>query len=138
MAQHLRHEPRPRNCSVAGWRYTDCLFITAREASAALVLITAATEPEYEIIAFSSPPRGGYGGMHGGGEPGITRVNLSPRMRMADVIKRIESIPVFTDGQYCARSSKKAGGLILRIALNECRVPERYRTHAPFHFRMAS
>src|SRR2546427_10418926 len=44
--------------------------ITAREGSAAMALITAATEPEHEIIGFSAPTRGGYGGMHGGGEPG--------------------------------------------------------------------
>ena len=74
--------------------------ITAREASAAMALITAATEPEHEIIAFSAPERGGYGGMHGGGEPGITRVNLSPRMRLAEVIKRIEGIPM--GGTDCA------------------------------------
>jgi len=74
--------------------------ITAREGSAAMALITAATEPECEIIAFSAPARGGYGGMHGGGEPGITRVNLSPRMRLADVIKRIEAIPM--GGTDCA------------------------------------
>ena len=43
---------------------------------------------------------GGYGGMHGGGESGITRVNLSPRMRLADVIKRIEAIPM--GGTDCA------------------------------------
>jgi 60 kDa SS-A/Ro ribonucleoprotein len=74
--------------------------ISAREASAAMALITAATEPECEIIAFSAPARGGYGGMHGGGEPGITRVNLSPRMRLVDVIKRIEAIPM--GGTDCA------------------------------------
>ena len=74
--------------------------ISAREASAAMALITAATEPECEIIAFSAPAGGGYGGMHGGGEPGITRVNLSPRMRLADVIKRIEAIPM--GGTDCA------------------------------------
>ena len=74
--------------------------ISAREASAAMALITAATEPEHEIIAFSAPDRGGYGGMHGGGEPGITRVAISPRMRLADVIKRIESIPM--GGTDCA------------------------------------
>jgi len=74
--------------------------LSAREASAAMALITAATEPEHEIIAFSAPARGGYGGMHGGGEPGITRVNLSPRMRLADVIKRIEAIPM--GGTDCA------------------------------------
>lgn len=74
--------------------------ISAREASAAMALITAATEPEHEIIAFSAPARGGYGGMHGGGEPGITRVNLSPRMRLVDVIKRIEAVPM--GGTDCA------------------------------------
>jgi 60 kDa SS-A/Ro ribonucleoprotein len=74
--------------------------ISAREGSAAMALITAATEPECEIISFSAPAQGRYGGMHGGGEPGITRVNLSPRMRLADVIKRIEAIPM--GGTDCA------------------------------------
>jgi 60 kDa SS-A/Ro ribonucleoprotein len=74
--------------------------ISAREASAAMALITAATEPECEIIAFSAPAHGGYGGMHGGGEPGITRVNLSPRMLLADVIKVIAAIPM--GGTDCA------------------------------------
>jgi 60 kDa SS-A/Ro ribonucleoprotein len=74
--------------------------ISAREASAAMALITAATELEYEIIAFSAPGAGRYGGMHGGGEPGITRVNLSPRMRLADVIQRVEAIPM--GGTDCA------------------------------------
>jgi len=74
--------------------------ISAREASAAMALITAATEPEHEIIAFSAPARGGYGGIHGGGEPGITRVNISPRMRLAEVIQRIKTIPM--GGTDCA------------------------------------
>jgi 60 kDa SS-A/Ro ribonucleoprotein len=74
--------------------------ISAREASAAMALITAATESECEIIAFSAPGHGRYGGMHGGGEPGITRVNLSPRMRLDDVIKRVEAIPM--GGTDCA------------------------------------
>ena len=73
--------------------------ISAREASAAMALITAATEPEHEIIAFSAAA-GGHGGKWGGGESGITRVNLSPRMRLADVIKRIEAIPM--GGTDCA------------------------------------
>jgi 60 kDa SS-A/Ro ribonucleoprotein len=74
--------------------------ISAREGSAAMALITAATEPECEIVAFSAPAKGRYGGMHGGGEPGITRVNLSPRMRLTEVIKRIEAIPM--GGTDCA------------------------------------
>ena len=32
----------------------------------------------------------------------------------------------------CARSSKRAGGLIPRIALDQCRDPERYRTRTSF------
>lgn len=74
--------------------------LTAREASAAMALVTAATEPQCEIIAFSAPAGGGYGGMHGGGESGITRVALSPRMRLDDVIKRISAIPM--GGTDCA------------------------------------
>jgi 60 kDa SS-A/Ro ribonucleoprotein len=73
--------------------------ISAREGSAAMALIAAATEPECEIIAFSAAA-GGHGGMWGGGESGITRVTISPRMRLADVIKRIEAIPM--GGTDCA------------------------------------
>jgi len=74
--------------------------ISAREASAAMALITAATERDCEIIAFSAPTGGGYGGMHGGGESGITRVDISPRMRLADVVAKISSIPM--GGTDCA------------------------------------
>ncbi len=74
--------------------------ISAREASAAMALVTAATEPEHEFIAFSAPAPGRYGGMHGGGEPGITRVNISPRMRLTEAVKVIEAIPM--GGTDCA------------------------------------
>jgi 60 kDa SS-A/Ro ribonucleoprotein len=74
--------------------------LTAREASAAMALVTAATEPDTEIIAFSAPASGGFGGMHGGGESGITRVSLSPRMRLDEVIRRISAIPM--GGTDCA------------------------------------
>jgi 60 kDa SS-A/Ro ribonucleoprotein len=63
------------------------------EASAAMAVITAATEPEPKIIAFFAGACG-CGGMHRSGEPGINRLNLSPRMRLAEVIKRIEAIPM--------------------------------------------
>lgn len=65
-----------------------------------MALVTAATEPECEIIAFSAPAGGGYGGMHGGGESGITRIALSPRMRLDDVIHRLQAIPM--GGTDCA------------------------------------
>src|SRR5437762_601200 len=97
------HKPVLLALDVSGWMAASNIAgscITAREGSAAMALITAATEPEHEIIGFSAPTRGGYGGMHGGGEPGITRVNISPRMRLAEVIKRIEAIPM--GGTDCA------------------------------------
>jgi len=80
--------------SIAG----SCL--TAREASAAMALITAATEPDYEIIAFSAPKGGGYGGQWDQKEPGITQVSLSPRMRLDDVVQRVRAIPM--GGTDCA------------------------------------
>jgi 60 kDa SS-A/Ro ribonucleoprotein len=65
-----------------------------------MALVTAATEPDCEIIAFSAPAGGGFGGMHGGGESGITQVTLSPRMRLDSVIQRIRAIPM--GGTDCA------------------------------------
>ena len=81
----------------ASWIAGSC--ITAREASAAMALITAASEPEHVIVAFSAA-KSGYGGQWGGGESGIAQVDISPRMRLADVIKRIEAIPM--GGTDCA------------------------------------
>ena len=79
--------------SIAG----SCL--TAREASAAMALVTAATERDYVIVGFSAAANG-HGGQWGGGEPGITPVNVSPKMRLAQVIKEIEKIPM--GGTDCA------------------------------------
>jgi len=73
--------------------------LSAREASAAMALVTAATEPEHEIIAFSAAA-GGHGGKWGGGEPGLTRVDLSPHLRLAEVIQRLAAIPM--GGTDCA------------------------------------
>jgi 60 kDa SS-A/Ro ribonucleoprotein len=73
--------------------------LSAREASAAMALVTAATEPQHEIIAFSAAA-GGHGGKWGGGEPGITRVDLSPHLRLAEVIQRLAAIPM--GGTDCA------------------------------------
>jgi hypothetical protein len=52
-------------------------------------------------------------------------------------VAQVHGIPVFTDGHQCARSSKRAGGLIPRIALDQCRVPERYRTRVPMFVPIA-
>src|SRR5436190_17841497 len=58
--------------SVAG----SCL--TPREASAAMALVTAATEQEYHIMGFSSR---------------FMPLKISPRMRLDDVVKRISDLP---------------------------------------------
>jgi 60 kDa SS-A/Ro ribonucleoprotein len=58
--------------SVAG----SCL--TPREASAAMALVTAATEEEYHIMGFSNR---------------FVPLNISPRMRLDDVVKRISNLP---------------------------------------------
>ena len=58
--------------SVAG----SCL--TPREASAAMALVTAATEEEYHIMGFSNR---------------FVPLNISPRMRLDNVVKRISNLP---------------------------------------------
>ena len=63
--------------SVAG----SCL--TPREASAAMALVTAATEAEYHIM---------------GSRIGSSPLNISPRMRLDDVVKRIERPAVRAHG----------------------------------------
>src|SRR5258708_39079130 len=52
------------------------------------------------MMGWAGGGRGGCEGLHGGGELGITCVNLSPRMRLAEVIKVIEKIPM--GGTDCA------------------------------------
>jgi 60 kDa SS-A/Ro ribonucleoprotein len=65
--------------SVAG----SCL--TPREGSAAMALVTAATEREYHIMGFSSR---------------FMPLNITPRMRLDDVVKRISNLPF--EGTDCA------------------------------------
>jgi 60 kDa SS-A/Ro ribonucleoprotein len=59
--------------------------ISAREASAAMALITAATEKDYHIMAFSTQ---------------FMPVTVSPRMRLDDVVKAISGLPFM--GTDCA------------------------------------
>lgn len=73
--------------------------ISAREASAAMALVTAATEPNYEIIGFSAAS-GGHGGRWGGGESGISKISISPRMRLDTVMQKLREIPM--GGTDCA------------------------------------
>lgn len=53
------------------------MALTAREASAALCMVTAKTESFYDIVAFSN---------------GLTRLTISPAQRLDDILKAVERL----------------------------------------------
>jgi 60 kDa SS-A/Ro ribonucleoprotein len=69
--------------------------LTPRDASAALALVTAATEPDYELVAFFA----GKGGWKSrtkrlwDAEQGLTPLAISPRQRLDDVVKTVSNLP---------------------------------------------
>ena len=77
--------------------------LSPRDASAALALVTAATEPDYEIVGFYAV-EGGW--KEGGrrqcylGEDGITPLAISPRQRLDDAVKAVSDLPF--GGTDCA------------------------------------
>lgn len=73
--------------------------LSAREASAAMALITAASEPEYHIVGFSG---------------GMVTLDISPRMRLDKVIQRISGLPF--DRTDCAQPMLYAQREHLRVA----------------------
>lgn len=70
-----------------------------RDAAAAMSLVTAATEPDHEIVVFSA---GGSYGRRGsyGYNTGIKSVDVSPRQRLDDVVRRINGMSA--GGTDCA------------------------------------
>jgi 60 kDa SS-A/Ro ribonucleoprotein len=70
------------------------LPITAREVSAALALVTAATEPKTRTIGFTSSG-GGRGGLFRRSVhiDGISELPISPRQRIDDAIKAVSDLP---------------------------------------------
>ncbi|HEX3149010.1 MAG TPA: TROVE domain-containing protein [Gemmataceae bacterium] len=79
--------------------------LSAREASAALALVTAAVEPEHAFVAFTSngwqskaAGKGQWENM--GYNNGISTVPISPRQRLDDVVKTISDLPM--GGTDCA------------------------------------
>ncbi len=63
------------------------LPVTCREITAALALVTAATEPEYMICGFTSA--GGWSNFR---DTGLTVLNVSPRQRLDDVLRTITGL----------------------------------------------
>ena len=78
--------------SVLGMDHLSC-----REASAAMALVTAATEPEHFFTAFTAGP---LPSMHAGLSTGLSPLSVSPRQRLDDVVQSISNIPF--GGTDCA------------------------------------
>jgi 60 kDa SS-A/Ro ribonucleoprotein len=83
--------------SVFGMVYLSC-----REAAAAMALVTAATEPNHRFVAFT---KGDYPSQwsrtHGSRyDTGLSTLTISPRQRLDDVVRLTESLPF--GGTDCA------------------------------------
>jgi len=77
-------------------------FLTCREASAAVALVTAATEPEHRFVAFT---KGDYpsqwSATHGSEyNTGLSSLTISPRQRLDDVVRKLGNLPF--GGTDCA------------------------------------
>jgi 60 kDa SS-A/Ro ribonucleoprotein len=72
------------------------LPLSCREASAALALVTAATESRHLINGFTAT----NGRFAGGGNTAITPLDISPRQRLDDAIRKVSSLPF--GGTDCA------------------------------------
>jgi 60 kDa SS-A/Ro ribonucleoprotein len=77
--------------------------LTPRDASAALALVTAATEEQYEIVGFHNG-KGGFQktgrSLHAGYTDGLTPLAISPRQRLDDAVKAVSDLPF--GGTDCA------------------------------------
>ena len=71
--------------------------LSCREASAAMALVTAATEPRHFFTAFT---KGKHRSMHPGFPSGLTPLSISPRQRLDDVVRQVDSLPF--GGTDCA------------------------------------
>lgn len=71
--------------------------ITPRVGSAAMALVTAAVEPDHEIVGFTN---GTGRSMHHGLGTGLSPLGLSPRSRLDHVVKAVSDLPF--GGTDCA------------------------------------
>jgi 60 kDa SS-A/Ro ribonucleoprotein len=70
------------------------LPVTCREASAALALVTAATEPTHDVVGFSST------GGDWSRDAALRKLGISPRQRLDDVLAAVSGLPF--GGTDCA------------------------------------
>jgi 60 kDa SS-A/Ro ribonucleoprotein len=88
--------------SMTSGRVAGVPTLTPHDASAALALVTAATEPNYETVGFFSGKRGWAAGTERQyfGRDGITPLAIGPRQRLDDVVKTVSDLPF--GGTDCA------------------------------------
>lgn len=72
--------------------------LTPRVGSAAMSLVTAATEKDHAFVAFTNT--GARRSMHHGYAAGISPLTISPRQRLDDVVRTVSNIPF--GGTDCA------------------------------------
>ncbi len=76
--------------------------LSARDASAALALVTMAVEERVHVAGFTSAGHASrlFGGKWGGGQAALTPLAISPRQRLTDAIKVVTDLPF--GGTDCA------------------------------------
>jgi len=89
--------------SMAGGSVAGVPSLSPRDASAALALVTAATEPRHEVVGFFAG-RGGFKkrgrNVHFGYQDGLTPLAISPRQRLDDAVRTVSKLPF--GGTDCA------------------------------------
>jgi 60 kDa SS-A/Ro ribonucleoprotein len=89
--------------SMTGGQVAGVPGLSPRDASAALALVTAATESRYEVVGFFAG-KGGYKKRGrqawAGHTDGLTPLSISPRQRLDDVVKTVSDLPF--GGTDCA------------------------------------
>jgi 60 kDa SS-A/Ro ribonucleoprotein len=63
--------------------------VSCREASAAMALVTAATEPEHFFTAFTA---GSHPSQWRGISSGLSTLDISPRQRLDDVVRKVSGL----------------------------------------------
>jgi len=89
--------------SMGGGNVAGVPGLSPREASAALALVTAVTEPDYEVVGFFAG-KGGFRkrgrAVHAGYTDGLTPLPITSRQRLDDVVKTVSGLPF--GGTDCA------------------------------------
>jgi 60 kDa SS-A/Ro ribonucleoprotein len=119
--------------------------LTPRDASAALALVTAATEERYELVGFFAGRRGWKAGKRRewyGGADGLTPLAISPRQRLEDAIETVSDLPFGgTDcalPMLCARAQEREVDAFVIVTDSESWAGEIHASQALEDYRHAS